>query len=108
MRSITRSSYRRCKLGYGLLLVVSIGLSALPTAAQTVLDFSKPQKGPFPSFLDLSNEGPTSEQPNMTNPAGSIFDVAMNGDAAMIEVLLKRGVAVNSRGEGDETALHWA
>ena len=44
----------------------------------------------------------------MTNPEGSIFDVAMKGDAAMIETLIKSGVATDTRGEGEETALHWA
>ena len=87
-----------CKLGCRLLLIGAIGLIALPTSAQTFLDFSKPQKGPFPHFIDFSGEEPTSEQPNMTNPEGSIFDVAMKGDAAKIETLIKGGVATNSRG----------
>src|SRR6185437_16749951 len=43
-----------------------------------------------------------------TNSEESIFDVAMKGDTAMLEKLIKGGVAPNSRGEGEETALHWA
>src|SRR6185437_12257442 len=97
-----------CKFGFRLLLIGAIGLIALPTSAQTFLDLSKPQQGPFPHFIDLSGEGPTSEQANMTNSEESIFDVAMKGDTAMLEKLIKGGVAPNSRGEGEETALHWA
>src|SRR5450755_1991732 len=96
------------KLGCLLLLIGTIGLIAFPTSAQTYLDFSKPQKGPFQHYIDLSGEAPTSEQPNMTNPEGSIFDVAMKGDPAKIETLIEGGVATDSRGEGEETALHWA
>ena len=99
----------RCKFGCLLLLIGAFGLIALPTSAQYV-DFSKskPQKGPFQDYIDLSGETPKSEQPNMTNPTGSILDLAMKGDAAKIETMIKGGVATDSRGEGEETALHWA
>ena len=95
----------RCKLGCLLLLIGVVGSIALPASAQTYFDFSKPQKGPFPHFIDLSGEGSASEQSNMTNPEGSIFDAAMKGNSALVEKLIKGGVATNSRGEGNEASI---
>ena len=49
-----------------------------------------------------------SRAPTIPTSRTSIFDATKTDDQKSVESFLKSGIAVDSRGEGDETPLHWA